>query len=477
VTAASGPRALVPAVVPAREVETTATGSRAPSIAPAPRHARLTAVFPPGLGAAVRIDGAVSARIGRSAEGTQLAIDHRTLSRRHAEVVYSAGLGGYMCRDLGSHNGTEVDGVVVGTEPRPLSDGAVLRMGDVLVVFETGALGAADGPGVDRTAVPGASAAIGRLRGELERAAVDRAPVLVIGETGTGKESIAREVHRLSGRRGPLVTVNCAALTASLVESELFGHVKGAFTGADEARPGLLRAADRGSLLLDEVGELPFELQAKLLRALQEGEVQPVGSTSRIRVDVRVIAATHRDLSVDVDAGRFRADLYARLSLWELRIPPLRERRVDVLGWLERFDAAFCAERRGIAPLALTADAAEAVLRSRWALNLRGVQRLVRAVPAHDRAGGQLPVTRLPAWLDAASRAAAEPAAAGSQVVPPVPTRDEFIAAFEELGGSVRGLARRFRRDRKQIYRWLDAHGLRDTGAAQAHRCDDGDGS
>jgi transcriptional regulator with GAF, ATPase, and Fis domain len=352
--------------------------------------------------------------------------------------------------------------VAIGPEPRSLSDGAVLRMGDVLIVFETGAaLGAPDGPRVDRTAVPGASTAIGRLRGELERAAVDRAPVLVIGETGTGKESIAREIHRLSGRRGPLVAVNCAALTAGLVESELFGHVKGAFTGADEARPGLLRAADRGSLLLDEVGELPFELQAKLLRALQEGEVQPVGSTSRIRVDVRVIAATHRELSADVDAGRFRADLYARISLWEVRIPPLRERRVDVLGWLERFDAAFRTERPGIAPLTLTPDAAEAILRSRWTLNLRSLQRLVRALPAHDRASGPIPVSLLPPWLESGPGAAAGPAAADLLLPPPVPTRDEFVAAFEELGGSVRALAQHFRRDRRQIYRWLDAHGLR----------------
>jgi transcriptional regulator with GAF, ATPase, and Fis domain len=375
-----------------------------------------------------------------------------------------------VCRDLGSHNGTQVDGMALEDEPRALADGAVLRLGDVLLVFETGlALLARDGAAVARAAVPGSAAVVAQLRGALERAAVDRAPVLLIGETGTGKESISREIHRLSGRRGPLLAVNCAALAANLIESELFGYVKGAFTGADEARPGLLRSADGGSLLLDEIGELPLELQPKLLRALQEGEVQPVGGVRRVRVDVRAIAATHRDLSLDTETGRFRPDLYARLSLWEIRIPALRERRVDLLGWLERIAGAWRAEHPDAPPVGLTVDAAEALLLSRWALNLRSLERLIRELSARECTADPVTLAELPTWVVPAAPVTRSPVTrspvTGSPVtgspVAPAPARDEFIAAYEELKGSVRGLARRFQRDRKQIYRWVEAYGLK----------------
>jgi len=436
--------------------DSTASGLRISRREPSLPPARLSVVFPPGLVAAIALDGSATI-IGRSDEGTQLRIDHPTLSRRHAAVLYRADLRAYVCRDLASRNGTQVDGVPIAEDPRALVDGSVLRLGDVLLVFESGAaLHACDGAAVSRTAVPGSSAAIVRLRSALERTAVDRAPVLVIGETGTGKESISRELHRLSGRRGPMLAVNCAALAANLVESELFGYVKGAFTGAEEARPGLLRASDGGSLLLDEVGDLPVELQPKLLRALQEGEVQPVGGVRGVRVDVRVIAATHRDLSVDVDAGRFRPDLYARLSMWEVRVPALRERRADLLDWLERIAAAWRVEHPDAPPLELTADAAEALLLSRWVLNLRGLERLVRELSAHQRPGDAVTVADLPSWVLPVAAAAPPPSS-----VAPVPARDEFIAAYDELKGSVRGLARRFRRDRRQIYRWVDAYGLK----------------
>ncbi len=273
-----------------------------------------------------------------------------------------------------------------------------------------------------------------------------------MGETGTGKEWIARELHRLSGRGGPLVAINCAALAPTVVESELFGHARGAFTGAVEARAGFFRAAHGGSLFLDEIGELPLDLQPKLLRVLQEGEVQPVGSVQRTRVDVRVIAATHRDLAEAAEQGRFRADLYARLSLWELPVPSLRARRVDILPWMERLAARWRADGGG-GDFALTADAAEALVTHRWPLNLRGLERAVRELAA---LGGPVARAALPTWLTAAPAAA--PVDDGR---PPVPTREQFAAAFAELKGSVSGLARRFRRDRRQIYRWIEAYGLR----------------
>jgi transcriptional regulator with GAF, ATPase, and Fis domain len=300
--------------------------------------------------------------------------------------------------------------------------------------------------------------------------------VLILGETGTGKERLARELHRLSGRPGKLVALNCAALNAQLVESQLFGHARGAFTGASEAQPGLFRAAHEGTLFLDEVGELPLETQPKLLRALQEGEVLAVGATQPVRVDVRIVAATHRDLGRAVAAGTFREDLYARLAMVELALPPLRDRRVDLLGWIDRLAQAW-AERRGVAgTFRFDADAAEALLRFAWPLNLRGVERLVHDLGASHAPGAVITRGALPRWLVATDGdGPADPAPRtpdDDDDAPPaardrVPTRDEFTRAFHELGGSVHALARRFGRDRRQIYRWIEAHDLADARARQ----------
>jgi DNA-binding NtrC family response regulator len=193
--------------------------------------------------------------------------------------------------------------------------------------------------------VLGENPTVRRIAQHAERAAEVQCTVLITGETGTGKEIWARLLHRLGPRRDkPFVPVNCAALTATLAESQLFGHEKGAFTGAAGRSLGVFRAGDRGVVFLDEVGEMPFELQPKLLRVLQQCEVTPVGAARPVHVDTQVIAATNRDLEKEVAAGRFREDLYYRLNMVELQVPPLRSRVEDIPRFLEFFSRKFAAK-------------------------------------------------------------------------------------------------------------------------------------
>jgi DNA-binding NtrC family response regulator len=198
----------------------------------------------------------------------------------------------------------------------------------------------------------GASRAMHEVHDLVHRAAAAPFPVLITGESGTGKELVARALHQLSGREGRFVPINCAALPENLLESELFGHEKGAFTGADRQKPGLLEAAHRGTLFLDEVTELPMALQPKLLRALEDGEVRRLGSTQPRRFDVRFVAATNRDLEQQVQHGRFRDDLYWRLHVLHIHVPPLRERPADVPLLAEHFLAGRPLSHQAMAVLA-----------------------------------------------------------------------------------------------------------------------------
>jgi len=443
----------------------------------------LIVVHPPEL-AGQRVALAPGLILGRSPEPGTVSIFHETISRRHAGV--RAGLGGVPCVfDLGSRNGTKVNGERQ-EGATPLAPGYVVRLGDVLAVVDH----PGDADFADSSVLPGSSPRMAVAREQLARAAPEAGPVLIVGETGTGKERVAREVHDLSGRVGAYLALNCAELSPQLVESQLFGHERGAFTGASHAKTGLFAAADGGTLFLDEIGELPLELQPKLLRVLQEGEVRPLGSVQSRKLDVRIVAATNRDLAHLVARDAFRRDLLARLSLWEIRLPPLRERRQDLLAWVSKLLALANAERAAVPELQFTADAAERILLHPWLDNLRGLDRLARRLASlgSDRPLGVRALTESmpelfsgrPAEAVIEPRPSSEPAeaapvgASSSSSSPPAespgpapegdaprrPTREELLAVYVATGQSVRATSKHFGKDRRQIYRWLELFGI-----------------
>ena len=223
----------------------------------------------------------------------------------------------------------------------------------------------------------GTSAVMKAVYTKIHRVAPTNATVLVLGETGTGKELVARAIHQESPRRGAsLISVNCAAIPETLIEAELFGHEKGAFTGAASTREGLVSAADGGTLFLDEIGELPLEAQARLLRVLQEGEVRPLGAVESRKVDVRLVAATHRNLAKLAREGKFREDLYYRINVVQLKLPPLRERGKDILALAETFVKRYCAELNK-PTLSLSPEAVQAITTYTWPGNIRELENAI----------------------------------------------------------------------------------------------------
>jgi DNA-binding NtrC family response regulator len=315
-----------------------------------------------------------------TAATNDLRLTDDTVSRHHCEIVVRDGT--YVVRDLGSTNGTCVDGVRV--YEAILEAGMTLALGDSHVRFESQHRWVEVGQSeVDHFGdLYGTTPSMRTVFALLERVAPVGLTCLIVGETGTGKEVAARGVHDASDRAGkPFVTFDCGAVTANLVEAKLFGHERGAFTGADKSRAGSFEAANGGTIFLDEIGELPLEVQPKLLRVLERREVTRIGATHPVGVDVRVLAATHRDLSSMVEEGTFREDLLYRLAEVVVRLPPLREHREDIPLLASRILGQMGGPARSLSPAALAYLQAQT-----WPGNVRELRNTIRRAAALSRA-------------------------------------------------------------------------------------------
>jgi DNA-binding NtrC family response regulator len=335
-----------------------------------------------------------------------------------------------------------------------LGDGDVVRVGSTFFVYRV------DDPNVADFPVPsliGDSLAMRRLRVAIGRVGARSEHVLVQGETGTGKELVARAIHDASGRAGPFLAVNCSAIAEQLVEATLFGHVAGAYTGAAKSQEGLLRAAQSGTLLLDEIGDLDAKLQPKLLRALEQREVIPVGATTPVSFNARVVAATHVDLRRAVDARAFRADLYARLAQLSITVPPLRDRREDVLSILSG--------RIGARPI--EAELAARLLTHHWPLNVREVNAIATRLTTWADAE-RLRLADVEDWFHEEPTGPARPAPSdpGGASAPPgvdqaaPPSAESLRALLQKHNGNIAAVAREVGRSRTQVYRWLRQLGV-----------------
>jgi DNA-binding NtrC family response regulator len=384
------------------------------------------------------------ARDGRRLE-IQLADDE--MSRRHVRLRRRED--GWELEELGSKNGSLLNGQPI--TRAELADGDLIEVGSTLLVFRDAPSRAViegdreledDQPLAFRTM----SLEVEQRCAALARIAPSNVAVLIRGETGSGKDIVARAVHELSGRRGPFVPVNCGALPRSLLESELFGHRRGAFSGATDDREGLVRRADRGTLFLDEIAELPEESQVALLRVLQEGEVRPVGAVDPIKVDVRVVAATHQDLAARIADGRFRQDLYGRLAGFELGVLPLRERRED-LGVL----IAALLDRLGesAARTSFHRAAARALFGHRFPLNVRELEQALRAAVVLT-SGGEIRLEHLPEAMRAhGAPRTGEPLRPEDEAL-----RDRLVEILRDQRGNVSAAARAMDKAPVQIRRW-----------------------
>jgi DNA-binding NtrC family response regulator len=297
----------------------------------------------------------------------------------------------------------------------------------------------------------GVSPKMQRVYRLIEKVSQHTYPVLILGESGTGKELVARSIHFLGPRQNrPFVPVDCSALAPTLIESELFGHVKGAFTGATHSKQGLMESADAGTLFLDEIGDLPVDLQAKLLRAIQEKEVRPVGSTDRVSISTRIIAATNRDLESAVREGKFRQDLFFRLNVVQIKLPPLRERKSDIPLLVNHFlEKLQPSDRR---PRAISEDAMARLLSYDWPGNVRELENVIERGLALG-SGPVLQVADLPTTLHYGT---AERISQSDGVVPLEELeRRAILRALRETGGDKLAAARLLGIGKTTLYRKL----------------------
>ena len=381
-----------------------------------------------------------------TAPGNQLVLTDPMVSRHHMVVVATPQ--GFRLRDLGSTNGTLLAGCRI--ESAYLEAGAQLVIGDTTLTFSI----------LDEKAyVPlsqegrfgpllGESPAMRRIFEMLPRISASDATILIEGETGTGKGVLAEAIHEASPRvHGPFVPVDCGSIPGSLIESELFGHERGAFTGADERRIGALESASGGTLFLDEIGELPRDLQPRLLRALEERTIQRVGSTTPVALDLRIVAATNRDLRVAVNEGTFRSDLFYRLNVVRLWIPPLRERREDIAPLVTHFFDEMGTEGVEIPPELLTMWE-----RRPWPGNVRELRNAVqRAIVLGDRDLLEEPSERGDQESVAAEPDRDVPFRIAKERTIALWERDYLSRLLHEASGNVSAAARAARMDRKYL--------------------------
>ncbi len=415
--------------------------------------------------------------VGREA-AADVVIPEPSVSRRHARISYRGDA--WWVEDLDSHNGTLVDGAFVAEAE--LEHLCEVRIGDAIFKFVAAGAESYIAYRLDGVMVAGATRRSTRLPGlvggyqmdriasDLERVARADLSVLVLGESGTGKEVVAHELHRASGRTGALQAINCAAIPANLLESELFGYKRGAFSGADRDKLGLVRAADGGTLFLDEIGDMPTEAQVKLLRVLETREVFPVGATTGERVDVRLVSATNRDLARAQHEGRFRGDLLARLQDYRVALPPLRERKED-LYLLARHLLA----RHGHPDVVLSFAFLTGLLHYDFPFNIRELESALKRGVALAR-GPELGATDLPdAIRDLMSRygqrgvtspVVTMPGEAPVAAPPPPvvrvrpPDEAELRRLLGQHAGNVAAVGRLFGKERMQVHRWMKRWGI-----------------
>jgi DNA-binding NtrC family response regulator len=394
--------------------------------------------------------------IGTSATA-DLVLGDRTVSRFHCEIALVSGR--VVIRDLGSRNGTLIDGVSVLTTH--VGNGALLRLGTSAIRFELDAdvVELPLSPRTEFGVLAGRSLVMRQVFAVLQRAAAVDATVLIEGETGSGKEAVAESIHRESPRAaGPYIVVDCGAIPGNLMESELFGHERGAFTGAEGAREGAFEAADGGTILLDEVGELAPDLQPKLLRVLERREVKRLGATRPRPIDVRILAATNRNLRAEVNAHRFRADLYFRLAVLEVRLPPLRERLDDLPLLIDRLLETIGRAGDPEAGFVRAADFVAELARHAWPGNVRELRNyLERCIALHERAPLATTAAGTPRWPIDLDRTLREVRDGAARVI----ERDYLEAVLVRHGQNVTAAARAAGIDRIHFYRLLSRHGLR----------------